>query len=109
MTEPARRRRGWFSYSLRTFFVVLTILGVWLGVQVKWIRDRHAALEWVEAVNSRPISTAPGADWVSMEVRYQWTNELVVPAPWQIRMLGEDGVAEIHVNRSQTSASDQLD
>jgi len=35
--------RRWFRFSLRTLFVVLTILGVWLGVQVKWIKDRHAA------------------------------------------------------------------
>ena len=36
-----------FQFSLRTFLVLLTFLGValgWLGVQVKWIRDRHEAL-----------------------------------------------------------------
>ena len=32
MTSPAHPRRRWFSYSLRTFFVVVTIFGVWLGV-----------------------------------------------------------------------------
>ena len=42
--------RRWFRFSLRTFFVLLTLLAVWLGVQAKWIRDRrelrarHAAL-----------------------------------------------------------------
>jgi len=36
--------RRWFRFRLRTFFVLLTLFGVWLGVQVKWIRDRHAYL-----------------------------------------------------------------
>ena len=43
MTAAPPRRR-WFSYSLRTFFVLVTIFGVWLGVQVKWIKDRRAFL-----------------------------------------------------------------
>ena len=40
--QPERR---WFSYSLRTLLAVVTLLCVWLAVQIKWIRDRHAALE----------------------------------------------------------------
>ena len=36
--------RRWFRYSLRTFFVLLTLLGgllAWAGVQVSWIKERH--------------------------------------------------------------------
>jgi len=66
---PASPRRRWFRYSLRTFFVLLTMLCVWLGVQVKWISDRH------EAVRDDPDA------FVDIETK----------APWSIRLLGERG------------------
>src|SRR5438046_2000057 len=66
MTSPTPPRRRWFRFSLRTLFVAVTIFGVWLGVQAKWIRDRrvflsehdHAEIYVLEA--SR-IPSAPGA------------------------------------------------
>ncbi len=81
MTISANRpRRRWFSYSLRTGFVLMTIFGVWLGVQVKWIRDRHESLKW-------------------SQVQVETTSRSGVPvfAPWQIRLLGESGVAAVAV------------
>ena len=42
MTAPPKRR--WFSFSLRTMFVVVTVFGVWLGWQLKIVRDRKALL-----------------------------------------------------------------
>jgi hypothetical protein len=40
MTAPRRR---WFRFSLRTMLVVVTVFGCWMGYQVNWIRERHAA------------------------------------------------------------------
>ena len=73
MRKPRRR---WFSYSLRTFFVLLTMFGVWLGVQVKWIRDRR------EFVRKHAFV---------LEVREVDVFEGGVDAPWSIRILGEPG------------------
>jgi len=42
--EDPRPNRRWFRFSLRTLLVATTIIAVWLGVQVKWIRDRHEIL-----------------------------------------------------------------
>src|SRR4051812_48362793 len=72
MISPDTPRRRWFSYSLRTFFVVLTIFGVWLGVQVKWIRDRHEAIQ----------STTATIGWPGV-------------APLSLRVLGEKGAGVI--------------
>jgi len=77
MTSPTPPRRRWFRYGLRTFFVVLTIFGVWLGVQVKWIRDRHERMN-----RSRPAFNIP-------------SNHA---APWSLRILGEKGVSFIYVS-----------
>ena len=37
-------KRSWFSFSLRTMFVLVTIFGVWLGWQRKFVRERKAVL-----------------------------------------------------------------
>jgi hypothetical protein len=42
--SPTPRRR-WFRFGLRTMFVVLTVISVWLGWQACWIQQRRAYLE----------------------------------------------------------------
>jgi len=39
---PLDGRRRWFQFSLRTLFVVVTVSAVWLGWELKFIRDRKA-------------------------------------------------------------------
>ena len=75
MTSPDPPRRRWFRYSLRTFFVVVTIFGVWLGYQVKWIRDRQEALDQHVCIGSL---APPQRD-----------------APWPLRWFGEVGYHSI--------------
>ena len=81
MTSPTPPRRRWFRYSLRTLFVVVTVFCVWLGVQVKWIHDRHAFLRRypyfldLPAYNTQYIEITP--------------REAV---PWSLRILGEQEV-----------------
>jgi len=80
MTDIAPRRR-WFSFSLRTLFVVVAASGLflaWLGVQVQWIRDRHEALSHYS---------------VGTTVRPK-------KAPWSIRILGEAGAPVVVVKFS---------
>ena len=42
MTPAPKPRR--FRFSLRTLFVVVTLVGCWLGYQLNWIRQRHDML-----------------------------------------------------------------
>jgi len=58
MTPPSHRR--WFRFSLRTVLVLLTLFCVWLGVQVKWIRDRHDVLARYPKTSD---SACPSAPW----------------------------------------------
>ena len=80
--------RRWFRFSLRTFFGLTTLLAVWLGVQVKWIRDREAALTWIQGTE-RSDWSAYWSDGV-----YEVRNR---QAPWSIRWLGAQGVARIGI------------
>ena len=42
MDKPQPRR--WFRFSLRTLFVLVTVVCVWLGYQLNWIRQRRDVL-----------------------------------------------------------------
>ena len=44
MTAPPKRRWFRFTFSLQTLFIVVTIVGVWLGWQLKIVRERKAVL-----------------------------------------------------------------
>jgi hypothetical protein len=58
MTLPPNRR--WFQWSLRTLFVVVTALCVWLGYHLNWIRERHALLDEPNVTASfLPMQHAP--------------------------------------------------
>src|SRR3979490_1419139 len=47
--SPAPRRR-WFSYSFRTFFVLLTLFCVWLGERVNRVYQQRFAVEQIQQV-----------------------------------------------------------
>ena len=44
---PAKPRRRWLSFSLRGMFVAVTLLGCWLGWQVRIVRERQAVRQWL--------------------------------------------------------------
>ena len=72
MTETKPKRR-WFRFSLRTLFVLVTIIGVaagWVEQQLNWIRQRHTFLQ------------AHDRSLLCSDTR---------PAPWQLRVFGEPG------------------
>jgi Leucine Rich repeat len=45
MTEPTRHRPRWLRFSLRTLLVMMTVLCVWLGIQVNAARRQKQAVE----------------------------------------------------------------
>jgi len=83
MTSPTPPRRRWFRFSLRTFFVVLTIFGVWLGVQVKWIRDRNDVF-----VDARDANN----------VFYLEDDRKQGKTPWCLKLFGEPGYIRIEID-----------
>jgi hypothetical protein len=99
MTAPRRR----WSFTLRTLFVVVTVLAIplsWVGYQLNWIRERHRALEggrvshmWRKISSEHPDEF--GAD----------------DPPWQLRLFGErcrgetliaDGLSDDEAKRIQS-------
>lgn len=46
MTARSTPRR--YQFSLRSFFAVITLFGIWLGWELYWFKTRH---DWLEAKN----------------------------------------------------------
>jgi hypothetical protein len=87
------RPERWPQVSLKGFFVLLTLLCVflgWLGMQVKWIRDRHA---FREACRSLPGVSAYFEPFRTQAGVYDPTCR----APSALWLFGERGVKHITV------------
>jgi hypothetical protein len=64
MSEAPKRR--WFRFSLRTLFVVVTVIGIWLGWNFNTAQRRRAALDKARVASENDIvpwaiATAPDA------------------------------------------------
>jgi len=91
MNTPTPRR--WFRFSLRTFFVVLTIFGVWLGVQVKWVRDRKEAIKWL---------TADVDPQRAIILDFFHDDDEGSRAPFPLNLFGETGVDDISLTSPES-------
>lgn len=99
--------RRWLRFSLRGMFVVMTLLGIWLGYYVNWMRQRQVARRWVEQHES------PGG-WSGVNpVDVTWTKPdgtkhrgQPAEAPWALRLFGESRLAFIHLDKSKLTEAD---
>jgi len=99
--------RRWFRFSLRTFFVVLTLLGVGLGYQVNWIRQRRAALAWLTEGHGVYWGVANGSDVDPQDPAYSEMFK-AHPAPWSLQPFNEGGMARIFVGPCSPEAVNKL-
>ena len=78
--------RRWFRFSLRTFFVLLTLAACaawWVQVQLKWIHDRH-------------------------DVLMQHMHWVAGYPPWSLRLFGEPGISTISAPDAQQARVQEL-
>ena len=94
----------WFRFSLRTLFVVVTIFGVWLGWQLKWIRERREFLAAEAAMfvaHKLGYTSAFSAEYVSYR------------PPWPLGFFGETGYPHVGLyvdgpDRDNLTAEDRM-
>ncbi len=77
-------RRRWFRFSLRTLFVVVTVLAVFIAYHVNWIHQRH---EFIEVAPER-------SGYVASRDPYLPNGEPQRP-PGLLWIFGETGYFEI--------------
>ncbi len=83
MSQEPRTGRG-LRFSLRTLFVMVTLLSLWLAYQMNWIHQRH---EYWRQVWQEFHEKTDEAGLLSSDGMY--TSPC--PAPWSLRILGETG------------------
>ena len=83
MTHPATRR-PWFRYSLRTLFVVMTVVCVYLGWAMNWNRQRRDFIRERLEVGAQSFGPTRGQ----------------LDAPFPLRMFGEIGEEWIDIGAS---------
>ena len=90
MSDVVPKRR-WFRFSLRTLFVIVTLVALWLGYELNWIRERRKFLNAPGVFESTSIDTL-GPNFVI-------PPPLVPPprAPGMLRLFGERGVVAIEI------------
>lgn len=93
-------RRRWFRYSLRTFFVLLTIFGVWLGVQLRIVQKRRELWRWIE---KQDIVGTVQVQYLAPPATLPWARALLGDRLYdEPRLLGPD------VDRQKLREVDEL-
>src|SRR3954465_912962 len=87
MVEPPKRRR--IRFSLRTFFLLLTVFAVWLGWKVTEVRQRHRMEDYVKSIGP------PGFPVTYGESQKPWKS---LPVVW--RLMGVRPIQRIYLERS---------
>jgi len=81
MSEPTAARRRWFRYSLKTFFVGVTLIACWLGYQVHVVQHRKAMLQQIKAAGGVVVidfdENMTGGD---AQYRSPWIDVIRTPA-----------------------------
>ena len=79
MKTPLPTRRRWARFSLRTLFVLVTLVCIYLGWAMNWIRQRHAFLANQDAL----------------------VHNDSVHAPFALRFMGEEGYPYFYLEGSE--------
>ena len=101
MTTPIPPRRRWFQFSLRTVFVGVTLVAMWLGWELKFVRERQAFLsdlsgpyEW------KALMSEFRGDSAVLEYELRGVSRPISIPFWQ-RWLGDEAVAAMKVTSEQ--------
>jgi hypothetical protein len=94
MANSLKLHRRWLTFSLRSFFIAMTIFSIWLGVAVNRARQQREAVKQLEAICGKPV--------------HDWEPERRIfglPAPpprthppgpsWLRRLLGDEFFQEV--------------
>ena len=87
-------RRHWFRFSLRTLFVLVTLVACWLGWQMKFIRDRKEMRAWIVA-NGGNIGNS---DDLFFDDPFGESEVSARQVSWLRHLLGDKGVDYIELS-----------
>jgi hypothetical protein len=95
-TKPLRKRGRWFSFSIRTLLIAMTLCCIVLWLWMKpLIRQGIAVRRFYELTDNRDPSVSQG--WVTMGYRYEGKDQYYKPLAykWLHPLLGEESFGEV--------------
>ncbi len=99
MTMPTPQpRRRWFGYSLRTLFVAVTLFAVWLGWELKFIRERNSLRDWIDANGFACTAAEASPDLPPGEQLFDPSPRRVSIPMWR-QWLGDEAIAYIGIGK----------
>lgn len=102
MNEVPTRRR-WFRFSLRTMFVVVTVVAAgmsWLEYQRDIVEERRQTIKHISSVASSTTFVLFGC------AESNWMAEVRSDIPWAWRLLGAQAVWKITLDSDDFSEAD---
>ena len=93
-----RPKRRWLAFSLRTFFIALTVVAIWFGWNLQLVRQREATLKYLQKIPSTfpvvTVATEVGQirPWRRLPILWQW--------------LGAQPVRDIHLRKINATDDD---
>jgi hypothetical protein len=94
--------RRWFRYSLRTMFVVVTLFALWLGWELKFIRDRRSFLKSMDEMREAEMAQTANGLTVAFIGTIVRISDRGIPF-WR-RWLGDEAQALMTLPQSSTDA-----
>ncbi len=88
-------RRHWFRFSLRTMFVIVTILCIWFGWNLNKVRQRSTALTYLKQDGADVRLPADG-----------WPMKPWHTVPLSLRLLGAEPVTRIVLPKGRYTYGD---
>ena len=97
--------RRWFQFSIRTMLVLVLLAAIpmgWVAAQLKWMQDRQRAREWIaqHGYNGPLVHSSLRPPLPLIERR----SDL----PWSLRLLGEEAVPEIRLERGHALSEPEV-
>ena len=87
-------------FGLRLLLVAMLGLGMvfgWIGMQIRWMHQREAALQWISPLRERHLAASRGDPPPPNKGFYVQRGG--VKAPWSLAIFGELGVDRIEVEQ----------
>jgi hypothetical protein len=106
MPPTPKHTRRWFRFSLGTMFLVTTSVAVWLGWELRFIRERKSKLEPLSAADYYRASDfdKDAIAFVSANVGYKKR----VAIPWSRSWLGDEPMLCIFLTPDKPPSEEEM-
>jgi hypothetical protein len=103
--STSKPRRRWFQFSIGTMLLLVTVFAVWLGWELKVVRDRQAMRRWIEEREGGKLYDVSGHGtilrsltlYVAKEYKKGPRPDDSPELPWARRLLGDEVVSTVYL------------